>query len=147
MAALDKAKILARLKAKTVYQGQCWIYRDNGEPGIYKQLGINGHHYRINRLSLFIFKNLDLVNGDIQANHIRECSNKDCWNPEHLYIGTQKDNVADILALGHHKEQKKICCSTCGSAYSVSPKTGDRYCQVCKNRRRDIWRKKNKHTI
>lgn len=33
--------------------------------------------------------------------HKRNCHNRHCVNPEHLYLGTQSDNMTDRLALGH----------------------------------------------
>ena len=33
--------------------------------------------------------------------HILECQNKDCFNPNHLYEGTNKDNMRDMCLLGN----------------------------------------------
>lgn len=33
--------------------------------------------------------------GKGQVNHVRECQYKHCFNPNHLYIGTQAQNMAD----------------------------------------------------
>lgn len=31
------------------------------------------------------------------------CDNPPCINPQHLFLGTDKDNVADCIAKGRHK--------------------------------------------
>lgn len=82
------------------------------------------------------------LNSILQVNHKRECPYSLCCNPVCLYSGTQRDNVQDSIALGHNKELAKKSCRVCGGKYNISPTTGYRYCQRCKNKRRDEWRKK-----
>lgn len=84
------------------------------------------------------------LNSSSQVNHKRECIYSLCCNPICLYAGTQKENVQDSIALGHNKELAKTRCPNCGSRYSTSNTTGHRYCQRCKNARRDLWRSKQK---
>jgi hypothetical protein len=74
-----------------------WLWTGTSDPNGYGRV-----HFTINqnnklrttahRLSLHLFKGLDLNSYD-QANH--KCNKKNCVNPEHLYIGTQKDNGED----------------------------------------------------
>jgi hypothetical protein len=33
---------------------------------------------------------------------LHKCDNRRCINPDHLFIGTQKDNVADMILKGRH---------------------------------------------
>lgn len=43
--------------------------------------------------------------GSRQANHT--CHNKMCVNPKHLYVGTQKDNIRDMINAGRAAWQTK----------------------------------------
>lgn len=37
---------------------------------------------------------------------LHHCDSPSCVNPDHLFIGTQKDNVADCIAKGRRAEQR-----------------------------------------
>jgi hypothetical protein len=43
-----------------------------------------------------------LTNGPIPAGLVvcHRCDNPPCCNPEHMFIGTQRDNLADMFAKG-----------------------------------------------
>lgn len=46
----------------------------------------------------------EIVNGQIPAGMIccHHCDNPPCCNPEHLFLGTHKDNKHDAIAKGRH---------------------------------------------
>ena len=95
------------LKKMTIYEGDCWIYtggsvHDSG----YRRVQIAGKYIGVHRLSAAIFHGLNLRDFRQQANHKVECKNKTCWNPEHIYVGTQGQNVKDYLS---GKDRKQYC--------------------------------------
>jgi len=50
-----------------------------------------------------------LANGDpgpLQVNHC--CGNRRCCNPDHLYAGTQKQNIADAIRHGTHSKPPRL---------------------------------------
>lgn len=71
--------------------------------------------------------------------HIRECPNKNCWNPNHLYEGTHRDNVLDSVAIGTHNfVQPERITTHCPQGHEYTPEntainsnSGKKYCKQC----------------
>ena len=69
----------------------CWEYQRTNSEG-YGQITIDGIFYYVHRLSIMLkLEVTDLMNFHI----LHKCNNRCCWNPEHLYVGTNQDNIAD----------------------------------------------------
>lgn len=135
-----KDKLIARLKSKTIYEGECWIYtggsiHDSG----YRRINVDGKTIGVHRLSAAIFHGLNLNDWKQQANHKSICKNKTCWNPEHLYVGNQAQNNIDYL---QDKERKRICPH--GHQKTISFSTGKYICRECINAgNRKRWAARN----
>ena len=93
---LDKAVLLNRLNdKKSINANNCWLWlgsqsRDHGV------ISVDSKNMYVHRLSMFIFNNFDL-NSKFDVLHKRECLSPMCFNPDHLYIGTDSDNHADYI--------------------------------------------------
>lgn len=130
----DKGSIIKRLdRDKYILQPEgCWLWAGYCLDGGHGQMQIEGKTYLVHRISLYVYSNFDL-NGELDALHKRECKRKNCFNPEHLYAGTDYDNQRDTVALKTHVSSKKTHCPQ-GHPYSEE-NTGDscgrRRCKTC----------------
>lgn len=94
----DISDIKEILLKKRRIEGECWIW--TGAKGRYGMLGCKSLGFRtqtVHRLSAMIFLGFDL-RSNLQVNH--KCNKTLCFNPEHLYIGTQSANIADSYRAG-----------------------------------------------
>jgi hypothetical protein len=73
---------------------------------------------------------------------LHHCDNPLCFNTEHLFLGTQRDNVVDMMQKGRHRNQNetKTHCPH-GHVYDEANTyingDGDRICRQCwRDRRR-----------
>lgn len=66
----------------------------------YGQIKILGKQVGAHVVSYQLFK------GDIPAGAfvLHTCDEPDCVNPEHLYLGSHKDNMRDRMAHGHYND-------------------------------------------
>jgi hypothetical protein len=72
----------------------CWEWRTAKKHNHYGKMSIFNIFMRANRLSL-LFHGVEIPEGMMALHH---CDNKPCVNPDHLYVGTRKDNIRDMIA-------------------------------------------------
>lgn len=96
---------------KINYLTGCWTWTGPKAPHGYgaffcspynKKLGT----WRASRLSFIIFKNIHP--GPLSVCHT--CDNPICVNPEHLFLGTQRDNALDMMTKKRHPIALKTHC-------------------------------------
>jgi hypothetical protein len=75
----------------------CWLWLGAIDKNNYgtRRIGPrkNNKNYYAHRLAFEAFRNK--IPKNLQVNHI--CDNSLCVNPEHLYLGTQQDNMKDKI--------------------------------------------------
>lgn len=87
------------LRLKVVDEGECWNFTNSVTPAGYGQIMFDGIMYTAHRASYMMFK------GDIPKELIvrHTCDNRKCFNPDHLILGTNADNMQDVRDRGPGK--------------------------------------------
>lgn len=125
-------------------KGYCWEWqhvKNHDGYGVFSCAGIgikrsNGH--QAHRLSWAIMRGLPPPGKMV----LHKCHNRACVNPDHLYIGTQADNMADMAKAGRSFHKNK---TTCKRGHAFVPETTYRYtdpngivhriCRICQRER------------
>lgn len=76
----------------------CWIWMGNTSNGRYGSMWYEGKNHGAHRMSWALFY------GNIPEGFsvLHRCDVMPCVNPNHLFLGTQKDNVIDCWNKGRH---------------------------------------------
>ena len=134
--------VRSQLQVKRIIDGQsgCWLWQgalDNGGAG---HITINSKNYKVARVSKCLSDSVPL---DFYAGLcvLHRCDNPQCFNPDHLFVGTQSDNVRDSINKGRNPNAAKVNCPH-GHPYTVDntvlwvDKSGHihRRCLICKRR-------------
>jgi hypothetical protein len=99
----DISQIKALLTTHCVIDSNgCWLWSRSYRGKGYAQLTLSGRRQvQGNRAAFFAF------NGEIPAGQwvLHKCDVPACCNPEHLFLGTAKDNTMDCVAKGRLRPQ------------------------------------------
>lgn len=124
-----------------VIVNDCWRWNGNKSHNGYANVAFNGRKERLIRVVMHILTGFDL-RSKLVIRHIDICRFKDCWNPEHIIVGTHKDNSQDWAS--------KITHCPNGHEYNIHntqyrKKTdtghGGRRCRICEKIKARIRRK------
>lgn len=86
----------------------CWNWTGQGSIDGYGYIDIRNKTYRAHRVAWEVYKGEEIPEG-LQVCH--KCDNRRCINPEHLFLGTNKDNHLDKVRKGRHAHGSRIGCS------------------------------------
>jgi hypothetical protein len=89
-----RAPIGARLAQKLVDDRGCWIWTGKTTNRRYGLIGWRGRSWLVHRVA-WVLRHGELA-PDVLVLH--RCDRPPCCNPDHLFVGSQRDNVRDCIA-------------------------------------------------
>ena len=127
------------LKRRKITESGCWEYTGKKNRMGYGKIKWMGITTGVHRVALCIKRGVPLVGREIQVCHT--CHNRPCFNPDHLYDGTNSTNQLDSVIYGTHHESRKTHCPQGHPYDSVNTisDSGKRKCRICKNIRMRKW--------
>lgn len=142
----DKQELADKLLSNYVVSvNGCWLWTKSTTHLGYGRMWWGNRVYGVHRLSAHLWLGLDLGNKKIFACH--KCDSPQCFNPNHLFIGTQKDNMADCLTKGRGFKgapKREVCKE--GHQMDDSKSRVKHGCRVCSNANQRKYRNERKAT-
>lgn len=93
----DKKRILSSIKKS---KAGCWVWQKTIHAGGYGIVSLRGKHEMAHRAAWKVL--VGEIPEGMQLNHT--CHNRACINPDHLYLGTQIDNMRDMQDAGRENK-------------------------------------------
>lgn len=127
-----RLKAMKRFFAKTeLSENGCveWIGSVAGKG--YGCFCYKGEKIRAHRISYIWANSLKEIPKGLFVCHT--CDNPSCVNPEHLWLGTNSDNMKDCVAKGRHNQTRKTHCPN-GHEYTLE--------NISNRRRKERMRRK-----
>lgn len=113
---------------KEITPTECWVTGSINRPLI----SIYGKSYYLARVVAHLWHGLDLRDPYQLACH--KCNNGFCFNPEHIYNGTDSSNILDSINAGIHNQARKTTCKLGHQLDGTKIRRGkiaERYCKTC----------------
>lgn len=106
---LENALILTKEKfLKSVFPEPntgCWLWHGPLDKDGYARFGLKGYgSSRASRHAFRLFKQIDPK----ELYVLHKCDTPSCVNPDHLWLGTAKDNAMDCVKKGRHSSKIRM---------------------------------------
>lgn len=98
-------------------QTGCWNWLRHTVDG-YGIKRFRGRDWKMHRISAVLFLGFDPRSG-LQVLH--RCDNRRCFNPKHLFIGTNDDNVKDKVSKGRQGDTHPRLATHCKQGHEYTP--------------------------
>lgn len=89
-----------RIESRIISRKDCWITDLASKQ--YPTIRVNGNKKLLSRVMY------EICNGEIPEGMLvcHKCDNPGCVNPSHLFLGTQQDNMTDMVSKGRSNKTK-----------------------------------------
>jgi hypothetical protein len=127
----------AKFWARVDKSGTCWNWIGSKNPKGYGVVRKNGRMRTTHRISYEMFKG-QITHGLFVCH---SCDNPACVNPDHLWLGTNSDNIRDAVRKGRHvRPPHPGPPSHCSRGHEFTPSntymtSGHRSCVACRRMR------------
>lgn len=101
---LKKDKAIKEIILSNIIKADCWEWQGAKDNKGYGVVGHRRRKYKAHRLSYQAF----ISTPPDSLNVCHKCDNPSCVNPEHLFLGTQKDNAKDMVFKGRMNKKSLL---------------------------------------
>lgn len=103
----DEQWLNERFWPKVEKTDTCWNWKACLDPKGYGRVIYKGKKYKPHRIIKAIETGVDVDDIPAKLYACHKCDNRRCVNPDHIFWGSNKDNVRDCIRKGRWAKRKK----------------------------------------